>query len=98
MTPYVLTRVALADLQEIHDHIVADNAPAAIRLQGEFVSAMEHLAAYPYAGHPREDLTEEDLRVWPVGNYLVIYRPRSQPLQIIRVVSGFRDLASLGKP
>jgi hypothetical protein len=33
--------------------------------------------------------------VWPVHSYLVIYRPEIQPLQIVRVLSGYRDIGAL---
>jgi hypothetical protein len=30
-----------------------------------------------------------------VHSYLVIYRPETRPLQIVRVLSGYRDIATL---
>ena len=53
---------------------------------------MRRLAAYPRMGHVREDLADRTLRFWPVYSYLVVYRPDSQPLQIIRVLHGARDV------
>ena len=43
----------------------------------------------------REDLAEETLRFWPVRSYLIIYRPDAKPIQIVRVLSGYRDIAEL---
>ncbi|MFP4148959.1 MAG: type II toxin-antitoxin system RelE/ParE family toxin, partial [Nitriliruptoraceae bacterium] len=53
------------------------------------------LADHPGLGHLREDLADEALRVWTVHSYLVIYRPDARPLQIVRVLSGYRDIAIL---
>jgi hypothetical protein len=30
-----------------------------------------------------------------VRSYLIIYRPEVQPIQIVRVLSGYRDIADL---
>lgn len=53
------------------------------------------LAERPGIGRLREDLADEPLRIWPVYSYLIIYRPETRPLQIIRIVSGYRDLFDL---
>lgn len=53
------------------------------------------LAEWPGIGHERTDLADETLRVWTLQSYLIIYRPTSRPLEIVRVVSGYRDLVSL---
>jgi antitoxin ParD1/3/4/toxin ParE1/3/4 len=37
-------------------------------------------------------LTDEDVRFWPVFKYLVIYRPETKPLEIIRVLHGRCDV------
>jgi len=46
-------------------------------------------------GHVREDLTPRSVRFWPLYNYLVVYRPDTKPLQILRVLSGYRDIAKI---
>lgn len=56
---------------------------------------MHRLVDHPGLGHVRDDLADETLRVWPVHSYLVIYRPETTPLQIVRVLSGYRDIAAL---
>ena len=47
--------------------------------------------------HARHDLGDETLRVWVVFSYLIIYRPNTKPLQIVRVVHGARDMPSTMK-
>ena len=61
----------------------------------EMYEAFDKLAEMPGMGHIREDLTNEPLKFWKVHSYLIAYRPDSKPLQIVRILSSFRDLASL---
>ena len=58
-------------------------------------AAINKLVPMPGMGHVREDLTQRPLRFWPVGQYLIIYRPDTSPLEIVRVVNGYRDVAGL---
>ena len=92
MNPFALTPRARDDLLEIWDYIARDSPDAADRVIGEMRRAMQRLAEMPGMGHVREDLADEALRVWPIYSYLIVYRPETRPLQILRVVSGYRDL------
>lgn len=95
MPRFVLSREATADLREVHDYIAADDPAAARRVLDDLRTAMHRLAEHPGLGHLREDLADEALRVWTVHSYLVIYRPDARPLQVVRVLSGYRDIAGL---
>lgn len=55
------------------------------------------LASRPGIGHAREDLTERPLRFWSVYSYLVVYDPASDPVTIITVLHGARDVAQILK-
>jgi plasmid stabilization system protein ParE len=83
------------DLREIRDHIRKDNPESARRLMMRFVEAFRLLANRPELGHAREDLPEPSLRFWPVGSYLVIYLGEKQPIEIVAVVHGVRDVPSV---
>ena len=95
MPRFVLSREATADLREVYDYIAADDPAAAGRVLEDLRIAMHRLAEHPGLGHLREDLADEALRVWTVHSYLVIYRPDARPLQVVRVLSGYRDIAAL---
>lgn len=95
MSSFVLSGPAAADLDEIHTWIARDDPTAARRVLEELRAAMHRLVDHPGLGHVRDDLADETLRVWPVHSYLVIYRPETTPLQIVRVLSGYRDIAAL---
>jgi len=92
MFPYVLAPDALQDLQDIWDFIGSDNVPAANKLEDESFEAFEMLAKRPRMGHTRSDLTERDVRFWPVGQYLIVYRSLPNTLQIVAVLHGARDV------
>ena len=92
---YVLSAPATTDLEQIHDWIAQDDPDAATTVLTDLRDAMQRLSTMPGLGHARDDLADETLRVWTVHSYLVIYRPDTQPLQIVRVLSGYRDIAAL---
>jgi len=89
MFPYVLSPEVLQDLQGIWDFVAAD------KLENEFFDAFEMLAKGPSMGHTRSDLTERDVRFWPVGQYLIVYRSLPTPLQVVAVLHGARDVAEV---
>jgi len=43
------------------------------------------LATHPDIGHTRPDLADERHRIWPVRHLLIIYRPHTKPLQVVRI-------------
>jgi plasmid stabilization system protein ParE len=91
-----LARRALGDLQEIWDFISEDSLDAADRVMEDFYKAFGRLAETPGMGHKRGDLTNRDVLFWPVYSYLIVYR-HSDPLSIVRVVHGRRDVKKLLK-
>ncbi len=92
MKRYQLTPAAEADLGDILEYIRSDSPNAARRVLARIREAMRRLAEFPRIGHVREDLADKSLRFWPVYSYLIVYRPESRPLQIIRVLHGARDV------
>ena len=61
----------------------------------EFVEAFRFLVRTPGAGHKREDLAEDrPILFWPMRNYLILYKPNTNPLQIVTIVSGSQDVPS----
>ncbi len=95
MSGYRLSRETLEDLDEIWFSIANDNVDAADRFIQRLLGACELLAGSPGLGHLREDLTSEKLLFWPVGSYLLVYRPGSDPLEIAAVLHGARDVLRL---
>ena len=85
---------ALHDLTEIWFTLALDSRTAAMRVVEAIDRRILALADFPEMGPIREDVAP-DLRMLVEGNYLILYRVRSEAVEIVRVVHGARDLASL---
>jgi len=85
---------AEADLEAIHDHIAADNPAAAAELVARLEDLAARLAETPGMGRARPDLLP-DLRSFPLGSYLLFYRPGAGGIEVVRVLHGARDLPAL---
>lgn len=94
MAEFILSPDAENDLTEIWTYIAEDNLDAADALLAQLEHAIYQLAEMPGMGHSRTDLTLQPVLFWPVKNILIVYRS-SNPLEIVRVLSGYRDIASL---
>lgn len=94
---YVLTPVATRDLDAILEYLAERGGPRiALHMHAEFADGFAKIASRPeFAGHLRTDLADESLRVLAISSYLVIYRLNTQPVEIVRVIHGARDLAQL---
>lgn len=94
MSGYILAIDAVVDLEDIWDYIAADSPDAADRWLAKLFDAFEAIGRSPGAGHQRQDLTAYPVRFWTVGAYLIIYRAERQPVQIVAVTQGSRDIPS----
>lgn len=90
---YVLAPEAAQDLVDIWLYIrrqtsdaVADHIESAIR------SRIVFIANNPGVGHWRRDLTEAEVKFFPVFSYLVVYTPKTKPLQVVSILHGRRDV------
>ena len=98
MSRYRLTPEAASDVFEIWSYIAADSIEAAEKVESSILEACTFLAAFPMSGHLRPNVTRRPVRFWtvaPYPNYMVVYEPDTQPLLILRVVHGARDLPRL---
>jgi toxin ParE1/3/4 len=85
---------AKLDLLDIWLYIAEHNAPAADRLLEKMDEKCNMLAKWPEMGERREDLAP-GLRFFSVGRYVILYRPIDEGIQLVRVLSGARDIAAL---
>ena len=93
---YLLTPAARDDIGEVWLYIAGENPSSADALEDEFFAAFERLTVKPDLGHWRRDLTDKPVRFFTVRRqYLVVYVPGTQPLEIIRVLHGARDAGPL---
>ena len=90
MSELSFSPTARRDLHAILDYIARDNPRSAIAVVQKIEQKSRLLADSPEMGILREDLAPA-LRVWPVGRYLIFYRPASDGIDVVRVVHGSRD-------
>lgn len=96
MSGYLLTPAADADLDEIWRYVSeASGVLRANVLEDELHAAMHRLGRSPGMGHSRHDLADEVTCFWAVHKFLIVYRPQTRPVQVIRVLHGARDVQSI---
>jgi len=76
---------AIEDLFEISRGIASDNITAAERLAHRFDDVFRRLADHPQLGERSPSASISDLRLFPVGNYVVYYQVFSDQVWILRV-------------
>jgi plasmid stabilization system protein ParE len=97
MSDVLIAPAARSDLQEIWNYYATDlgNPDAADRIRDKLFAAFRKLSQTPGLGHFRSDLARESLRFWGVRTYLIIYRSKGRPLEIVRVLHGARDVQAI---
>ena len=84
------------DIKGIWSFIVRDSVEAAAKVREDIRDNCRRLARHPYMGHRRDDLTSrKDVLFWPVYSYLIIYRPHTKPLEILRILHGKRNIKNI---
>ena len=90
----IRTRLADQDLTEIWHYIALGSPGRADRFLDTISQKIERISRSPRIGHARDELTP-GLRSFPVGEYLIFYRIQRGRIEVIRVLSGYRDLDEL---
>lgn len=78
------------DLLRIWRYVAKDNRAAATQFIDRLHATMRTLAEMPGMGRPRDDLAP-NIRTFPLGNYLIIYREAPDGIEIARVLSAKQD-------
>ncbi|PYE88217.1 type II toxin-antitoxin system RelE/ParE family toxin [Phyllobacterium leguminum] len=91
---YRLLPQAEADIETIALYIADDNPSAARRWLEEIHRFCQRIGEMPGMGIARPDV-RPDLRTFPVGNYLILYRQVDEYAEIVRVVHGARQWENL---
>lgn len=95
MSGYVLSDHAERDLEDLVAFVAGDSFRAARQVMADIEEALARLGEMPHIGHVRHELAEDDVRFWVVHSYLIVYRAEVEPIQVLRIVSGYRDLIGL---
>ena len=94
----VIRRTAMSyrDYADIWNFVAKNNSNAADELLRTFDTKLKFLSDFPGAGSARPELRPR-LRSFPVGSYLMLYRPIRGGVELIRVLHGARDLRRIFK-
>ena len=85
---------AKSDLVEIWDYIADDSEARADTFIETVDQKFNALVARPNMGRLRDELAD-GLRSFPVGRYVIFYRPIPKGIEIVRVLHGARDLDAI---
>jgi len=94
MTRLVRSARADEDLIDIWSYVASDDPAAADRLLDRLEDVLGKLAASPEMGVDRSDILSE-LRLFPVRDYLILFRRIPSGIEIVRVIHGARKWQDL---
>jgi toxin ParE1/3/4 len=90
-----LTKPAIKDIEEIADYIAQQSG---LEQSENFLSKLESkfskLVTFPLLGRKRDEILT-NIRTIPLDNYLILYTSIGDDIEILRIVSGYRDLSTL---
>ena len=96
MDPFRLAEDAILDIDAIWLFpLEREGLETADRIVTELFKSFYRLADIPNAGHRRADLTSRGVLFYKTFSYLIVYQPRSKPLQILGVLHGKRNVARI---
>lgn len=94
MSKLHLSAHAKSDLSDIWFYIALDNPNAAKKFIASLLEKMNLLAQSPHLGRQRDDL-RLCMRSFPAGNYIIFYQQIKIGIEVVRVLSAFRDIPPL---
>ncbi|HEV1285165.1 MAG TPA: type II toxin-antitoxin system RelE/ParE family toxin [Bryobacteraceae bacterium] len=97
MTEAFVSIEAKQDLFAIWEFIARDSVDAADRVETEFYEMFASLARMPEQGYRRTDLSKRPVRFFPLYSYIIVYQPEANPVRIMAVLHGNRNLKRLLK-
>ncbi len=90
-----LTQPAIKDIEQIADYIAKQ---AGLKQSERFLSKLDgkfaKISQFPNLGRRRDEILP-GLRSLPINDYLILYMPIENDVEIFRVVSGYRDISAL---
>ena len=89
------TDPAIKSLRNLHGYIAKDSEIYASSFVQRIILAVEKLTNFPRIGRVVPEADDETIRELLYQNYRIIYRIKSELIEILTVIHGRRDLGSL---
>lgn len=90
-----LTKPAIQDIEQIADYLAQNSRlTKAENFLDDLSQKLAKIAQFPNLGRKRDEILP-NLRSLPLQNYLILYLPTNNGVDVLRVVSGYRDLRAL---
>jgi toxin ParE1/3/4 len=90
-----LTKPAIQDIEEIADYIAQQSGlEQSERFLSKLESKFSKIVTFPRLGRKRDEILN-NIHTIPLDNYLILYLPIGDDIEILRIVSGYRDLSTL---
>lgn len=96
MAQIIWSKLALNDLDNIHDYIAKESSFYAQKTIEEFLDRVAILANYPEIGREVPEYIRSDVRELIEGNYRIFYKIRKKHINIIRIHHSARNI--VGRP
>ena len=90
-----MDRPRIKSLRNLHGYIAKDSEIYASSFVQRIILAVEKLTNFPGIGRVVPEADDETFRELLYQNYRIIYRIKSELIEILTVIHGRRDLGSL---
>ncbi|NET43875.1 type II toxin-antitoxin system RelE/ParE family toxin [Okeania sp. SIO2B3] len=94
MNKYSLSQAAIRDLDEISDYFSNFSVEVGERFIKRFDDQCKNLINFPKMGRSYAQIIP-NLRGVPLDSYIIFYQVTEVEIEIVRIVSGYRNLESL---
>ncbi|HEY9867227.1 MAG TPA: type II toxin-antitoxin system RelE/ParE family toxin [Candidatus Obscuribacterales bacterium] len=94
MNRFIITVTACRDLEEISTYFLAKSVEAGDHFVEGFNKKCQYLARFPHLGRSYSQFSP-NLRGSPLMGYIIFYQVIEDGIEIVRVISGYRDLPDI---
>jgi toxin ParE1/3/4 len=94
VSKYSISKDAISDLDQISDYFAEVSIEAGERFIKKFNDKCRNLVRFPNMGKNYDEIIP-NLKGIILDNYIIFYQVKPEEIEIIRVVSGYRNLGSL---
>ncbi|MFI5381875.1 MAG: type II toxin-antitoxin system RelE/ParE family toxin [Tepidisphaerales bacterium] len=89
------TEIAYEDLHEAYRYIARDSVNYAAAFSERVLQTVSTLDAFPFGGRMVPEFGDTTVRETYVGRHRLIYKVTENAIQVLALIHGARDLASL---